>query len=67
MPKMKKAIVVYKRGVLKMYEKMAAPIIVSITSTIAILKTLYECIPFLGIPNKSLYLHKFIAITYANI
>jgi len=47
---------------LKNHEKKNAPKIVDITSTIAILKILYLCIPVFGFPKISLYLHKFTMI-----
>lgn len=57
MPKTNNAINVYKNGVLNMSDNIYAPTIVIITSATAILNILYECIPFPGIPNASLYLH----------
>jgi hypothetical protein len=64
MPKTNNAINVYANGVLNMSDNIYAPIIVIITSAMAILNILYECIPFPGIPNASLYLHKFIVYKY---
>jgi hypothetical protein len=44
------------------YAIIIATIIVKEKSTIAILNTLYECIPVFGAPKISLYLHKLIII-----
>ena len=50
------------KEILKNIEMNKAPIIVNITSTIAIFNKRYECIPLLGTPKAFLYLHKFINI-----
>jgi len=62
MPKINNAINVYINGVLNMSDNMYAPIIVIITSAMAMLNILYECIPLPGTPNASLYLHNDILI-----